>query len=81
MINLKLKIKKGDNVQVITGADKGKKGQVLELDKKNLKVKIQGIKMQTHFDNKEEGPVLKEGFIHYSNIKLVESKSSKRASK
>ena len=36
---MKLKISKGDTVQVITGSDKGKKGQVLAIDSKTLKIK------------------------------------------
>ena len=37
------KIKKGDNVIVITGKDKGKTGEVFIIDRKNLKVKVRGI--------------------------------------
>lgn len=71
---MKLKIKKGDTVQVITGNDKGKKGSVLELKPSALKIKVQGVKVQTHFD-KKEGILKKEGFIDYSNVKLVEKTS------
>jgi large subunit ribosomal protein L24 len=82
---MKLKIKKGATVQVITGTDKGKKGSVLAVDAKNMKVLVQGVKVQTHYD-KKEGLLKKEGFIDYSNVKLVESaakekKTSKKASK
>lgn len=66
---MKLKIAKGATVEVITGADKGKKGTVIEMKKKPLKVKVQGVSMLTHFD-KQEGLVRKEGFIDYSNVKL-----------
>ena len=48
----KLKIKKGATVQVITGSDKGKKGTVIEVDPTKLRVKVQGVKVQTHFDKK-----------------------------
>ena len=68
---MKLKIKKGDTVEVIAGADKGKKGAVLELDSKKLKVRVQGARIQTHFD-KKEGVLKKEGLLDYSNVKLVE---------
>ena len=67
---MKLKIKKGMEVQVITGADKGKKGKVLAVDAKNLKIKVDGIKMMTHYDRKE-GLQVKEGFIDYSNVKAL----------
>ncbi len=80
---IKLKIKKGDTVQVIAGSDKGKKGSVLELSKAQpFKVKVQGVRMQTHFDSKE-GKHTKEGFIDYSNVKLVSAAAAtkKKATK
>lgn len=67
---MKLKIKKGATVQVITGSDKGKKGQVLEVDAKALRIKVEGVKVQTHYD-KKDGLLKKEGFIDYSNVKLL----------
>ena len=75
---IKLKIKKGANVQVIAGADKGKKGTVLEVDPKNLLIKVQGVKVQTHFD-KKEGLLKKEGFIHYSNVKMLDKAPEKKS--
>ena len=75
---VKLKIKKGATVQVTTGADKGKKGAVLEVDPKKMQVKVQGVKVQTHFD-KKEGLLKKEGYIDYSNVKLVEKAPEKKA--
>lgn len=82
---MKLKIKKGATVQVITGSDKGKKGSVLAVDAKAMKILVQGVKVQTHYD-KKDGLLKKEGFIDYSNVKLVESaakekKTPKKASK
>ncbi|HWU43002.1 MAG TPA: KOW motif domain-containing protein [Bdellovibrio sp.] len=82
---MKLKIKKGATVQVITGSDKGKKGAVLAVDATNMKVLVQGVKVQTHYD-KKDGLLKKEGFIDYSNVKLVEAaskekKTPKKASK
>ncbi len=69
---LKLKIKKGDKVQVIAGSDKGKKGAVIEINPTALKIKVEGVKVQTHYD-KKDGLLKKEGFIDYSNVKLVEA--------
>lgn len=82
---MKLKIKKGATVQVITGSDKGKKGSVLAVDAQNMKIQVQGVKVQTHFD-KKDGLLKKEGFIDYSNVKLVEAavkekKTSKKTAK
>lgn len=76
----KLSIKKGATVQVITGSDKGKKGEVLEVNANTLKVKVQGVKVQTHYD-KKEGLLKKEGFIDYSNVKLVSAPDAKAAAK
>ena len=82
---MKLKIKKGATVQVISGADKGKKGSVIAVDVTNMKIQVQGVKVQTHYD-KKDGLLKKEGFIDYSNVKLVEAatkekKTSKKAAK
>ena len=66
---MKLKIKKGDLVEVIAGSEKGKKAKILEVQRKLLKVRLEGIKMQTHFD-KKEGIRKKEGWLDYSNIRL-----------
>jgi large subunit ribosomal protein L24 len=77
---MKLKIKKGSTVQVITGSDKGKKGSVLVVDAENMKIKVEGVKVQTHYD-KKDGLLKKEGFIDYSNVKLVESAAKKPAKK
>ena len=77
-----MKIRKGDTVQVIAGGDKGKKGAVLEVNPTALRIKIQGVKVQTHYD-KKDGLLKKEGFIDYSNVKLVEkaTKEKKAAKK
>jgi large subunit ribosomal protein L24 len=79
---MKLKIKKGATVQVIAGADKGKKGSVLEVDPKKLRIRVQGVKVMTHFD-KKDGIKQVEGFFDYSNVKLVEGPAAteKKASK
>lgn len=77
---MSLKIRKGDTVQVVSGADKGKKGPVLEVKPGTLKIKIQGVKVQTHYD-KKDGLVKKEGFIDYSNVKLVEKAAAAKEKK
>lgn len=83
---MKLKIKRGALVQVIAGADKGKKGSVLEVDPKTLKIKVQGVRVVTRHD-KKEGLKKKEAFIDYSNVKMLEApkaaekKKSKASSK
>jgi large subunit ribosomal protein L24 len=77
---MKLKIKKGATVQVIAGAEKGKKGTVIQINEGRMGAIVQGIRVQTHFD-KKEGLLKKEGFIHYSNLKLVEGPAAKASTK
>ncbi len=77
---MKLKIKKGATVQVIAGSDKGKKGTVLEVNALAMKIKVQGIKIMTHFD-KKDGLKQLEGFIDYSNVKLLDAPAAKTAGK
>jgi len=67
---MKLKIKKNTEVKVISGSDKGKIGKVLEVDPKKMLVKVEGVRIMTHYDRKE-GLVKKEGYIHYSNVKSI----------
>lgn len=76
----KLKIRKGSKVQVIAGADKGKTGTVLAVDSKNMKIKVEGVKMMTHFD-KKDGQKTLEGFFAYSNVKLLEAPTAKAGGK
>lgn len=68
---MKLKIKKGATVQVITGDDKGKTGAVLDVDPFDMKVKVQGVRIQTKRDKRENTLYKEEGYLHYSNVKLV----------
>ena len=76
------KIKKGDNVIVITGKDKGKTGEVLEINRKLNTVKIKSINMiKKHLKPTKEnkgGIISKENFIHISNIKNVDKKIQKK---
>ncbi len=72
----KCRVKTGDNVEVITGKEKGKRGKVIEFDRKTGYVKIEGLKMQTHF-KKGAGIITKEGGIHVSNVMLVDESINK----
>lgn len=73
----KLKVTKGATVEVITGSDKGKRGSVLHVDKERMRVRVQGVKIQTRHSAKD-GLVKSEGYIHYSNVKLVEAAPTKK---
>lgn len=79
---MKLKIRKGDKVKVIAGSDKGQEGKVIQVDPKNMKIKVEGVKVMTHFDRKD-GLKKLEGFLDYSNVKLVEKagEAKKKTSK
>ena len=72
----KLKVKKGATVQVIAGSDKGKTGSVLDIRLKDMKVRVQGVRMQTKVDKKENVLIKTEGYIDYSNVKPMEAKKA-----
>jgi len=76
----KLKIKKGATVEVIAGADKGKKGAVLAVDSKKMRIKVDGVRVQTHFD-KKDGMKKLEGFIDYSNVKMLDAAPAAKGKK
>ena len=69
-------IKKGLKVKVLSGKDKKKEGEVIELDRPNNRAKVQGINIvKKHVKTTKEkkgGIVSKENFIHISNLALVE---------
>ena len=71
-------IKKGAKVKILTGKDKKKEGDVIQIDRPNNRAKVQGINMvKKHVKTTKEkkgGIVSKESFIHISNLVLVESK-------
>ena len=70
-------LKKGKQVQIICGKDKGKKGEVIEILKRNNKAKIKGINfIKKHVKTTKEkkgGIITKENFIDISNIKILDS--------
>ena len=75
-------IKKGLKVIVLTGKDKKKEGEVIEIDRPNNRAKVKEINMvKKHVKTTKEkkgGIVSKENFIHISNLKLVEEKRSSK---
>ena len=70
-------LKKGKQVLVICGKDKGKKGEIIEILKGLNKVKVKGInfikKHEKTTKEKKGGIITKENFIDISNVKMVES--------
>ena len=69
-------LKKGTQVKIISGKDKGKTGEVLELKRKLNKIKVKSINMiKKHLKPTKEnkgGIVSKENFIHLSNVKNID---------
>ena len=78
----KLKIKRGDQVKVISGKERGSQGKVLRIDSLKMRVWIQGLNLQTKHmkpnqQNQSGGIIKKEGPIHYSNVLLYCSESDR----
>jgi large subunit ribosomal protein L24 len=75
-------IKKGLKVRVLTGKDKKKEGDVIEIDRPNNRAKVKEINMvKKHVKTTKEkkgGIVSKESFIHISNLKLIDEKAVKK---
>ena len=76
-------IKKGLKVRVLTGKDKKKEGEVIEIDRPNNRAKVKEINMvKKHVKTTKEkkgGIVSKESFIHLSNLKLIDDKFAKKS--
>ncbi|MGF1626681.1 MAG: 50S ribosomal protein L24 [Alphaproteobacteria bacterium] len=76
----KFKIKKGDQVVVTTGRDKGKKGQVVRVDRDNHRVLVSGVNMVKRHQRPTAGStggiIEKEAALHISNVAIVDPKTS-----
>ena len=77
----KFAVKKGDKVVVLTGKDKGRKGEVLSVIRKDRRVVVSGvniIKRHTKQSQTEQGGIVeKEAAIHISNVALQDPKDGK----
>ena len=75
-------LKKGTQVKIISGKDKGKTGEILEIDRKLSRVKIKSINMiKKHLKPTKEnkgGIISKENFIHISNLSILDGKKEKK---
>ena len=68
-------LKNGQEVEIICGNDKGKKGQIIEILISKSRVKVKGInlikKHEKTTKEKKGGIITKENFIHISNLKIL----------
>ena len=78
-------IKKGVKVKILSGKDKNKDGDVIEIDRKHNRAKVKGINMiKKHVKTTKEkkgGIVSKENFIHLSNLAIFDNKNKSEAKK
>ena len=75
-------IKKGLRVKVISGRDRKKEGEIIEIDRINNRAKVKEINMvKKHVKTTKEkkgGIISKESFIHISNLQIISKKEEKR---
>jgi large subunit ribosomal protein L24 len=78
-VRQRLRITKGDTVQVISGDDKGKRGKVLQVFPKTGRIKVQGVNIITRHlratATTEGGKVTREASIHHSKAMLIDPTS------
>ena len=71
-------IKKGNKVKILTGKDKNKEGEIIELDRARNRAKVKGlniIKKHVKTTKEKKGGIFsKESFIHISNLRMVDEK-------
>jgi len=71
-------IKKGIKVKILSGKDKKKEGEVIEIDRKNRRVKVKGINLvKKHIKTTKEkkgGIFSQENFLHMSNLLIIDVK-------
>jgi len=71
------RIKKGDLVQVISGADRGKQGRVIAVDAEQGRVRVEKVRLQKRHlkpgrkGARQGGIIEQEGYVHASNVMLV----------
>lgn len=80
-MTIKLKIKKGDRVEVLTGRDKGKRGEVIGVFLQENRALVKGVNMvkrhQKQTPQAQGGIINRESKIHISNIALIDPKGNK----
>ena len=75
-------IKKGIKVKILTGKDKKKEGEVIEIDRTNNRAKVKGINIvKKHVKTTKEkkgGIVEKENFLNMSNLAIIDTKKKEK---
>ena len=75
-------LKKGTQVKIITGKDKGKTGEILEINRRLKKIKVKSISMiKRHLKPTKENKgviISKESFIHQSNVRNIDIKKKEK---
>ena len=75
-------IKKGIKVKILTGKDKKKEGEVIEIDRPNNRAKVKGINIvKKHIKTTKEkkgGIVEKENFLNMSNLAIIDNKKKEK---
>lgn len=83
---IRFHVKKGDNVEVISGNFKGSSGKILELLPKKQRVLVEGVRIiKKHLRKSQDNPngkiAEREGGIHISNVRLIENEKEPAAKK
>ena len=77
-----MSLKKGNQVKILVGKDKGKTGEIIEIIKKEDKLKIKSINMiKKHLKPTKQnkgGIIQKENYLHISNVKNIDNKSKSK---
>ena len=75
-------MKKGFKVKVLTGKDKNKEGEIIQIDRNSNRAKVKGlniIKKHIKTTKEKKGGIFdKENFIHLSNLKIIEVNKDKK---
>ena len=75
-------IKKGIKVKILTGKDKKKEGEIIEIDRPNYRAKVKGINIvKKHIKTTKEkkgGIIEKENFLNMSNLAIIDTKKKEK---
>jgi len=78
-------IKKGSRVKVLTGKNKRKEGEIIEIDRSNNRAKVKGLNLvKKHMKTTKEkkgGIISKENYINISNLMIIEKQKDKKEKK